>query len=52
MQREVADSAGAAGQVSSLDCVSDQSENEPEESPETKALNPIANQLAGLRREH
>jgi len=32
--------------------LSDQSENEPEESPEAKALNAIAYQLAGLRREH
>ncbi len=28
------------------------SEKEPEESPEAKALNAIANQLAGLRKEH
>lgn len=52
MQREAADSTGAAGQAPSLDHVSDQSEKEPEESPEAKALNAIANQLAGLREEH
>jgi hypothetical protein len=32
--------------------VSDQSVKEPEESDEAKALNAIANQLAGLRKEH
>lgn len=32
--------------------MSDQSLKEPEESAEAKALNAIADQLAGLRREH